>query len=397
MRSAVTRRPCAARRPAVLVVLRVAAGFLAGSFLGASFLAAKEPLRLDSIELPPGFSIEVWAQVEEARSLARGPLGTIFVGTMRSGRVWAARDEDGDGRAERVVEIARGLAMPNGVAVRDGALYVAEVSRILRYDGIEGRLGNPPAPVVVKDGLPSEQHHGWKYIAFSADGQLYVPVGAPCNICTVEDPYAALLRVDPANGRHEVFARGIRNTVGFDWHPATGELWFTDNGRDMMGDDQPPDELNRAPRAGLHFGFPFCYGRAIADPRFAEQGSCAAAEPAAAELGPHVAALAVRFYRGTMFPERYRGAALIAEHGSWNRSQPIGYRIMVVEVDAAGRTRGYEPLAEGWLQGKRAFGRPVDLLELPDGSLLVSDDLQGVIYRLSYRGAAAPTSAGGKR
>ncbi|HVR30151.1 MAG TPA: PQQ-dependent sugar dehydrogenase, partial [Thermoanaerobaculia bacterium] len=219
--------------------------------------AAGQPAReLEKIELPPGFSIEVWTdEVPGARSLTRGPDGILFVGTQRAGNVYAVVDSDGDHEVDAVHTVATGLTQPNGVAFRDGSLYVAEISRIRRYDDIARKLESPPEPVVVADDLPTERHHGWKFIAFGPDGKLYVPVGAPCNVCPVADPYAAILRMNPDGSGREVFARGVRNTVGFDWHPETGELWFTDNGRDLMGDDIPPDELNHAPRAGLHFGF----------------------------------------------------------------------------------------------------------------------------------------------
>ena len=232
-------------------------------------------LPLETIRLPPGFSIELYARVDEARSMALAAGGTVFVGNRKGDSVWAVRDQDGDGRAERVARVASGLNMPNGVAVRGGDLYVAEVSRVLRYPDIEARLDDPPAPQVVLEGLPEETHHGWKFIAFGPDGKLYVPVGAPCNVCLSDDErFATILRVDPDGTGLEVFARGVRNTVGFDWHPNTGELWFTDNGRDWLGDDLPPDELNRAGEPGLHFGFPFCHGGDLADPDFGDRRPC---------------------------------------------------------------------------------------------------------------------------
>lgn len=351
---------------------------------------AKRPstrLPLDKIRLPPGFRIDVWSEeVPNARSLALSPGGVLYVGTRRDGRVYAVVDRDQDHRADRVYTIARGLTMPNGVAWRDGALYVAEVSRVLRFDGIDARLEDPPEPVVVADDFPRDRHHGWKFIRFGPDGMLYVPVGAPCNICDEDNPiYASITRMRPDGTRREVFARGVRNTVGFDWHPSTGELWFTENGRDWLGNDRPPDELNRAPEKGLHFGYPYCHGKAIADPEFGRKRPCGETVPPAAELGPHVAALGMRFYRGQMFPAAYRGQILFAEHGSWNRSDPIGYRVMLARLDGD-RVVSYEPFAQGWLQGDDAWGRPVDVQELPDGSLLVSDDQAGAVYRISYSG-----------
>ena len=344
-------------------------------------------MALDRIELPEGFSIDLFTdEVPGARSLARSPEGTIYVGTRGAGRVYAVRDEDGDGGGERVRTLASGLTSPNGIAFRDGDLYVAEISRILRFPEPDDRLDDPPDPEVVFDGLPDDRHHGWRYLGFSPDGLLYFGIGAPCNICDPGDPYASVSRIDLAEEdvEIEIYARGVRNTVGFAWHPGTGELWFTDNGRDWMGDDRPPDELNHAPEKGLHFGYPYCHGSDLRDPEFGEGKDCDRYRDPAAELGPHVAALGMLFYQGEMFPAEYRGRILIAEHGSWNRSVPIGYRITMVEPEAGGEARDYRPFASGWLQGEEAWGRPVDLLELPDGSVLVSDDHVGAIYRISY-------------
>jgi glucose/arabinose dehydrogenase len=322
--------------------------------------------------------------VPGARSLALASDGTVFVGTRGEGRVWAVRDDDSDGRADRTVEIASGLRSPNGVAVRDGDLYVAEIHRVLRFDDILGRLDDPPAPVAVRDDFPTEDHHGWKFIRFGPDGKLYVPVGAPCNVCLEPDPiFASITRMQPDGSDREVFAHGVRNTVGFDWHPDTGELWFTDNGRDWLGDDLPPDELNRAAEPGLHFGFPFCHGGDLADPEFGDRRPCSEFVPPAATLGPHVAALGMRFYTGGMFPSEYRGDVLIAEHGSWNRSTKIGYRVTRVRLDGS-RVVSYEPFIEGWLDDGRVWGRPVDVEVLADGSLLVSDDHAGAIYRVTF-------------
>ena len=314
--------------------------------------------------------------------MSLSPDGTLFVGTRPSGRVYALRDEDGDHKAERVIVLARDLNNPNGVAFKDGDLYVAEINRILRYTNIEAQLDNPPQPEIVNDAFPTNRSHGWKFIRFGPDGLLYVPVGAPCNICNRGDPYASIGRLD-TNGNFSIIARGIRNTVGFDWHPETGELWFTDNGRDRMGDDVPPDELNRITANGQHFGYPYCHGTNIADPVFGDQRSCGEFVAPVQNLGPHVAALGMRFYTGDMFPEEYRNQIFIAEHGSWNRSSKIGYRITLVRLNG-NRAVSYEPFAKGWLQGESNWGRPVDVLVMPDGSLLVSDDQAGLIYRISY-------------
>jgi glucose/arabinose dehydrogenase len=344
--------------------------------------AASRPLSLEKIKLPPGFEIRVFARVPEARSLTISPKGTLFVGTREEGKVFAV--VDGSGRPDSVVQLARGLNMPNGVAFRNGSLYVAEIHRVLRYDGIESRLTDPPQPVVVR-GFPRDRHHGWKFIAFGPEGMLYVPVGAPCNICQPDPMHAAIHRMRPDGSGLETFARGVRNTVGFDWNPATRELWFTDNGRDYLGDERPPDELNHSPRAGMDFGYPSCHGKDIADPEYGRSRPCSATTPPAVELAPHVAALGMRFYTGQMFPERYRNGIFIAEHGSWNRTHKIGYRVTFVPFEN-GRYGRFEVFAEGWLQGESVSGRPVDVLVMPDGALLVSDDESGTIYRISYRG-----------
>ena len=370
------------RYPAsVLALVTLLIGVLSCSSVGHTM-----DLPLNTIKLPPGFEIRVYIDgLPNVRSMALSPKGTLFVGTRKKGSVYAVVDRDRDNKGDEVITLAAGLNMPNGVAYRDGALFVAEVSRVLRYDNIESRLRNLPRPLVINDTFPRDQHHGWKFIRFGPDGWLYVPVGAPCNVCERDDKrYATIMRMRADGIGLEIFARGVRNTVGFDWHPGTEELWFTDNGRDWMGDDLPPDELNRAPRKGLHFGFPYCHGGDIADPKFGKQRSCKEFISPATKLRPHVAALGMRFYTGKMFPDRYRNQIFIAEHGSWNRSIPIGYRITLVRVEN-NRVVSYEVFAEGWLQGSAAWGRPVDVQVMPDGALLVSDDRAGAIYRSIYR------------
>jgi glucose/arabinose dehydrogenase len=348
--------------------------------------AGKQDPRLDQIKLPEGFQIEIFAEgVDNARSITRGDKGTIFVGTRGNGSVYAVVDKDNDYKADTIYTLATGLFMPNGVTFKDGSLYVAEVNKIWRYDNIEDHLTDVPKPVLVTDKLPSERHHGWKYIDFGPDGKLYAPVGAPCNICEKdEEIYASIMRMDADGSNLEVYASGVRNSVGFTWHPVTKELWFTENGRDMMGDDMPADELNHAPKKGMHFGYPYCHQGDTPDPKYGEGKSCDDYIAPAMKLNAHVAALGVHFYDGAMFPEKYKHQALICEHGSWNRSKPIGYRIMMVEMKD-GKAVSYKPFAEGWLKGDAAWGRPVDLLQLPDGSLLVSDDDADMIYRISYK------------
>ena len=353
--------------------------------LAAGAPAQSRALPIETIKLPPGFAIEVVARVDNARQMALSPSGILFVGSMQAGKVHAVRFRAG--AAAQVLTLASGLQLPVGVAFRAGALYVSAVDRVLRFDDIENRLADPPKPVVVTDRLPKDRHHGWKFIAFGPDGKLYVPVGAPCNICEPDpDRYANIMRMNPDGSELETFARGVRNTVGFDWDPRTREMWFTDNGRDWLGDDAPPDELNHAPRAGMHFGFPYCHGGTISDPEFGRRRPCADFTAPAQNLGPHVASLGMRFYTGAQFPTAYRNQIFIAEHGSWNRSRKIGYRVTLVRLEN-GRAVAYEPFATGWLRGEDPWGRPADVLVMPDGSLLVSDDYAGAIYRISYRGA----------
>jgi glucose/arabinose dehydrogenase len=353
---------------------------------GAPHAASPADLPLERIKLPPQFVIETVARIPDARAMTWGERGTLFVGSTSAGKVYALTLTE---RGATVRVIASGLREPAGVAFRDGALYVSAVSRILRFDGIEHLLDHPPSPVVVSDAFPSDGHHGRKFIAFGPDGKLYVPVGVPCNVC-LPDPerYGIITRIDPDGSGREIVARGIRNSVGFAWHPVTQELWFTDNGRDNLGDDIPPDKLNHLTRSGQNFGFPYCHGGTIPDPEFGSRRACSEFVRPAQPLGPHVASLGMRFYTGTQFPAVYRDQVFIAEHGSWNRSRKIGYRITLVRLGAAGNALSYEPFAEGWLdsQSQTAWGRPVDVLVASDGALLVSDDYAGAIYRIRYRG-----------
>lgn len=352
---------------------------------------AATDLPLGRIKLPPGFAIELWARVDNARAMALGAHdangGTLFVGSLRAGKVHAV-SFDARFNAQDVRVLASGLQLPAGVAYRAGSLYVSAVSRIVRYDDVDWRSARPPTAVLVTDQLPGETHHGWRFIAFGPDDKLYVPVGAPCNVCAPDQRrYANIMRMQPDGSALEVFARGVRNSVGFDWHPQTKALWFTDNGRDLLGDDSPPDELNHAPRSGMNFGYPYCHGGDLPDPELGGEHRCQEFAAPAQRLGPHVAALGMRFYRGTMFPAHYRGQILIAEHGSWNRSKKTGYRITLVRLRGS-QAVAYETFASGWLDGETAWGRPSDLMVLPDGSLLVADDHAGAIYRIVYRGPA---------
>lgn len=346
---------------------------------------------LDQLNLPEGFEVELFAsEVTNARSMALSPSGTLFVGTRGDGRVYALRDTDGDMVSDEKYTLMEDGNMPNGVAFKDGDLYVAEVSRILKFENIESKLDDPGEPIVIYDEYPTESHHGWKYISFGPDGKLYVPVGAPCNICdSRDDVFNSITRINPDGTGREIVQRGVRNTVGFTWHPETGDLWFTDNGRDMLGDEEPACELNMAPRDGLHFGYPYCHQGDLLDPVYGKKKHCEDYEAPVQNLGPHVAPLGVEFYTASMFPEKYTNTALIAEHGSWNRSKKIGYRISMVglENDFTSST-GYETFIDGWLDTEedQAWGRPVDIEFMSDGSMLISDDFADVIYRITYKG-----------
>ncbi|HEY3276371.1 MAG TPA: PQQ-dependent sugar dehydrogenase [Syntrophorhabdaceae bacterium] len=311
------------------LILYLCAHLLTALFIPFAASTAVAEVRLDKIKLPPGFAIDTYAtNVEGARSLALGPEGIVFAGSRSSGKVYALLDRNKDHKAEEIVIIAKGLNSPNGVAYFGGSLYVAEISRILRFDDIIKQLSHLPKPVVVNDTFPKETHHGWKFIGFGPDGKLYVPVGAPCNICMSHDPrYASIMRMNPDGTDLEVFAQGVRNTVGFDWHPRTKEFWFTDNGRDWLGNNQPPDELNCAPQKGMHFGFPFCHGSNIPDPEYGGKRSCTEFVPPRKNLGPHVAALGMRFYTGAMFPPQSQ--------------QYIHCRTRLLEQDTAHRIQDY--------------------------------------------------------
>jgi len=346
--------------------------------------AKDENYDLETLKLPEGFKISVFAEVENARSLAISPGGTIFIGNRGGKKVYAVKDTDGDNKADKKWQIYEGN-YPNGVAFKDGDLYVAEIDKILKFSDIENKLDNPGSPQVIYDKYPSDFHHGWKFIAFGPDGKLYVPVGINCNICEREKPvYGTITRMDADGSNMEIYVTGVRNSVGFAWHPVTGNLWFTDNGRDMLGDDVPPCELNQVSGENEHFGFPYCHGT-TPDPEFGEGKSCEDYKAPAWNFGAHTAPLGLRFYTGDMFPEKYKNNLIVAQHGSWNRSSKVGYKLMFVKVDADKATTA-EPFIEGWLNKAtdEAWGRPVDVLQMPDGALLVSDDKAGLIYRITY-------------
>lgn len=355
-----------------------------------SIADAKADVQLDKLKLPEGFTIDVWAaEVPNARSMALSETGIVFVGNRQENNVYALVDENADGKADSKYILATDLRMPNGVAFKDGDLYVAELSRILRFKDIENNLTNPTYEVVY-DGYPDEAHHGWKFIAFGPDGLLYIPVGAPCNICISEDPiFASITRLDVSKpgAKPEIYAHGVRNSVGMTWHPETKELWFTDNGRDMLGDDTPDCELNKATTLGQHFGYPFWHAGTIKDPEVGSEGKEAAFYiTPEAKLGAHTAPLGLRFYTGDQFPASYKNQLFIAKHGSWNRSKKSGYEVVLARLDSMGKVNSQEIMVSGWLDQatQEAWGRPVDVQQLVDGSLLISDDVANCIYRLNY-------------
>jgi len=345
--------------------------------------AAQNPLGL--IKLPPGFKIELYARVPGARSMAvMDDWGVVLVGT-RGENVFAIIDADKDGRSDKVVQVFRNLNVANGIAYKDGWFYVAEQHRIIRFSAPDLRTLAGADPQVLFRELPNNSWHGWRYARFGPDGKLYVAVGSPCNICETDGLEGTIIRISPEGGRPEIFASGVRNSVGFDFHPATGDLYFTDNGADDMGDDSPPDEFNHAPTKDLWFGFPYFGGGRDRTPDFKGAPLPRPATFPVIEFGAHVASLGISFYRGTQFPAEYRQDAFVAQHGSWNRSVPDGYRIARIRFNKQTHTAvAQETFADGWLQGGSAWGRPVDVKEMADGSLLVSDDRADTVYRITY-------------
>lgn len=355
---------------------------MAALLLAAGPVSAQTATRLDDIKLPPGFKIQVFAQSRAARSIAVAPpLNAVFIGNRSRGTVSIAVDADKDGKADTVKIIAEKLYSPNGVAWRDGYLYVGEQTQVWRTPANDVNSIDLSKREMVIDGLPDKGHHGWRYLALDPKDRLYVAVGSPCNACEPQGIEGTIVRVE--SGKPVVVAKGIRNSVGIDFHPKSGVMYFTDNGVDLMGDNSPPDELNKLSREGEDFGFPSYGGGTDKTKEFGAKAKPDMTPPIG-KFGAHVAALGLHFYRGSMFPQDYRTDAFVAQHGSWNRSQPDGYRVMRVKMDADGDVKGMEPFAEGWLQGGHAWGRPVDVSELPDGSLLVSDDTAGQVYRISY-------------
>ena len=349
-----------------------------------------DEIPIDKIQKPDGFKVELWAHgLPGGRAMARGDKGKIYVGTRALGRVYEVTDQGGK-RTVRIV--AEKMIQPAGVAFSEGSLYVMAINRVLRYDGIESNPGVQPVDLTDKFNLPPEQHHNWKYIAFGPDKKLYVPFGAPCNICEPADAYAQIRRYNRDGSGMEVIARGVRNSVGFDFHPKTGELWFTDHGRDWMGDDGPEDELNRISRMGEFFGFPYCHANGVADADIKKPDPCKGVTLPVATMGPHAAAMGLKFYTGKMFPQQYQGTMFVARKGSWNRTKRFGYDVVNVTATADGKNAKVTPFLTGFMNEKENtfWGRPAYILQMPDGALLVSDEQLGAIYRISY---AAPAAA----
>lgn len=378
-----------------------AMGVLLGSVLGGAAMSsyadvADVQANLDKLKVPAGFNVEVYAEVPGARQMALGTNGTVYVGT-RGNKVYAVVDKNKDFKADQVITILDDLSVGNGVAMIDGNLYVAEQNRIARYAAPDFDLSLPFKDMreVIYDKLPNKSHHGWRYIAYGPDKKLYVTVGAPCNICDPQGVEASILRMDPDGKNVEVFAKGVRNSVGMDFQPGTGVLHFTDNGMDMMGDDIPHDEMNAAPKAGQHFGFPYFGGRDARPADWQNKQPPQSVTPPVVEFQAHSANLGFKFYTGKQFPAEYQGNAFVAQHGSWNRSQPVGYQLMRVVFDENHKPKATEVFIDGWLNDGAAWGRPTDVLQLNDGSLLVSDDYSGVIYRVSYgQKTTAPAAKG---
>ncbi len=347
---------------------------------------------LSGYKMPPGFVLETYAEnVTNARQMARGKNGTIFVGSRSAGVVNALVDKNGDGKADEVIEVASGLNMPSGIAIKGDDLYVAAVNQVIKYADIEKRFRQQPKGQVIIDDLPADRHHGWKYIDFGPDGWLYVPVGTPCNVCQTkggdkfDDPrYDSIIKYNLATKEKRWVARGVRNSVGFDWHPVSNKLWFSDNGRDWLGDNLPPCEINRVDKEGSHFGYPYFHGGWVMDPEFGRNKNPDHYVKPAYNLGAHVAPLGIHFYTGNAFPDEYQHQLLVAEHGSWNRTERAGYRVMMAKLEA-GEVKAYQPLITGFIQNDKVVGRPVAFLPMPDGSLLISDDFAHAVYRLRYR------------
>lgn len=366
----------------IIASIRIVLGSLLLLSMWANVVYAHD-LPLQHLQMPKGFKVEVFAELTNPRQLARSDSGVIYAGSRRAGNLYAIVDANNDYQADEVIEVDNDLSLPTGIAFADGDLYVGAIENLFVYRDIDNNFRNSPKREVFYNQLPDKRHHGWKYLAFGPDDKLYFNIGAPCNVCLEENPwFSTIMSIDLKDKSPEIYAHGVRNSVGFTWHPETDDLWFTDNGRDLMGDEIPPCEVNRASEPGLHFGFPHVHGNDVPDPEFAKPGF--QFEKPVTELGAHTAPLGLKFYTGNMFPKAYRGKILVAEHGSWNRTPEaghVGYRITMVDPETGEATT----FIDGWLQDNVAWGRPVDILNLPDGSILISDDHGNVVYRVSYQ------------
>jgi len=349
---------------------------------------AADKLPVDKLKVPKGFKVELYASgIPNARSLRLGDKGTIFVSNRTLDKIYAIVDKDGK---REVKVIAKDLYRPNGIALHNGTLYIAELSQISKIDAIEDHLDNTPKPTVIYNDLPKDEPHGWKYLTVGPDNKLYFNVGAPCNICMPPDTHAQIRRINLDGSGAEVVARGVRQIVGMDWHPTLKQLYFTENARDWLSEDIPEDKLNRLANPGKdNFGYPHCHQGNIPDQEFGWGHSCDEFTKPAALLGPHSAPLGIKFYTGSQFPAEYRGQAFIARHGSWNKTKKIGGDIVVAKLNKDGTVKSIEPFMTGFIENNNYVGRPVDLLPLKDGSMLISDDYNGAIYRVSYDAAVA--------
>lgn len=332
---------------------------------------------ISNIKIPDGFRIEVMVEgLDKPRGLTINTDDVIFTGS-KSGYIYMVKPD------KAVIVIDKGLNGPIGIDLYKDDLYVSEINQIRVYKDIMSQAA-PFKYEVVNKSLPDKKWHGWKYLKVGVDKKIYINIGAPCNVCIKKNKfYGTISRMNLDGSDLEVFAYGVRNSVGFDWHPVTGEFWFTDNGADNFGDNIPPDELNRVESNGQHFGFPYIHGKSFKDPNYYPKINNIVTTPPQWELPAHVAALGMRFYTGKSFPEYYRNGIFIAEHGSWNRSSKIGYRITFVKIEDSSAV-SYEVFADGWMINEEVWGRPADIEILKDGSLIVSDDLGGKIFRI-YR------------
>lgn len=340
---------------------------------------------IDSLQLPPGFNINVYASVPNARSLALADDGIVLVGSRRAGKIYAVLPNKQRNHADSVIEVDSGLDMPNGVAYKSGDLYVAAVNKLIKYKQVLAHLGKQQTPITILDSLPKATHHGWRYLKFGPDGWLYVSIGAPCNVCLSADKrFASIMRMREDGSSQQIYAHGVRNSLGFAWHPVNKNMWFTENGRDWLGDDLPDDEINSVEKPGSHFGFPYVYANNIVDSTYGKNINIKSFVMPKVSLQAHTAPLGLLFYTGNQFPEKYKGQLFVAQHGSWNRTHKVGYKLSLIKFDNEYKSSEITAFVTGWLQGEKYWGRPVDLLQMPDGSILVSDDYAGVIYRISY-------------